>query len=77
MEPQKFTGWVARNSKEYQNTLYLFSGDTPPSRMMTYWLGCFAWDSMEMPNELFPNLKWEDEPLKVQITLDRIIDKED
>ena len=67
-KPQKVKGWVARCSEDYYNDLYLFIYN-PPTRMATYWFGGFAWDSMKLPKEMFPDLKWEDEPVPVEITL--------
>ena len=38
--------------------------------------GLTVWDdieqSIEIPQEMFPNLKWEDEPIKVELTIKRI-----
>jgi hypothetical protein len=70
-EPQKVRGWVARCSEEYNNDLYLFMdyNSEHPHRMATYWLPAFAWDSMKLPKDMFPDLKWEDEPVLVEITL--------
>lgn len=65
----KFIGWVARNSKEYNNELILIPGEEPPVRMASYWLAGFTWSYTVIPNEAYPDLKWEDEPIKVEINL--------
>ena len=68
----KFIGWIARNSKEYYNQLLLIPGEEPPSRMTTYWLAGFTWGYTVIPNEAYPELKWEDEPIKVEFTIKEI-----
>ena len=65
MEEYKLIGWVARNSREYYNDLILFIGENPPHRMMTYWSGCGNVGYIVLTRELFPELRWEDEPMKV------------
>lgn len=58
-------GYVARDES---NDLWLY--EKYPVRMGNYWLN----DNfiMSIPNELFPNLKWEDEPIKVELTIKAI-----
>lgn len=66
-------GWIARNSKEFNNQLIFVPGDEPPCRMAKYWLAGFAWGYTVIPDDTYPDLKWEDEPQKVKL----IIIKED
>lgn len=72
MSENKFIGWVARNSEAYYNELILVPGEEPPSRMATYWLAGFTWGYTVIPNEAYPELKWEDEPVKVEIILKKV-----
>lgn len=67
MPKHTFIGWVARNSKEYGNGLVFVPGDEPPTRMATYWFAGFTWGYTVIPDEAFPELKWEDEPKKVRV----------
>lgn len=63
----KHIGWVARDS-EYNPYLglglVLFKGK--PTRTDDCWTGVI--DS-QLPWESFPNLKWEDEPVEVEVEL--------
>lgn len=65
----KLTGWVARDS-EYDPYfglgLVLFK--EKPERTCDYWSGEIA---SQLPWELFPDLKLEDEPMEVEITIRR------
>jgi len=73
--------WVARNKDgslsiaEEEVSLVRFSKDEDPNALIEN--GCYWWDDMSMhdvliwnPNkDYFPELKWEDEPMKVYINL--------
>lgn len=58
-------GYVARDES---NDLWLY--EEYPVRMGNYWLN----DNfiMSIPNKMFPNLKWEDEPIKAELTIKAI-----
>lgn len=69
---EKIKGWVARDK---DGQLCVFYGD-PPHRG-----GCERWrhpehcplgDWMNIPEEMFPELKWKDEPVEVELTIKRI-----
>lgn len=55
--------WVARD----ENTkLWLFINKPIRSKnILGYW-GCIG-ECMELDSELFPDLKWEDEPIEVRL----------
>ena len=63
----KLKGWVARDSKYnsyFGLGLVLFKGK--PRRSGECWSGAIA---AQLPWESFPDLKWEDEPLEVEIII--------
>ena len=63
----KFTGWVARDREfdsYYGTGLILYS--KKPRRSDNCWNGDIV---AQLPWELFPDLKWEDEPMEVEITI--------
>ena len=62
----KIKGWVARNKED--NALIFVPGDEPPTRMSTYWFTGFAWGYTNI-DDVFPDLKWEDEPLECEMTI--------
>ena len=62
--------FVARERKSVSPSLKLYT--KKPVRDYKYYprgLWVSDGDSIPLPPELFPNLKWEDEPLEVDITL--------
>ena len=63
----KLKGWVARD-KEYNSYfglgLVLFNGK--PRRSCNCWSGTIA---AQLPWEIFPDIKWEDEPMEVEIII--------
>ena len=63
----KLTGWVARDS-EYNpySGLGLVLFNEKPRKYYDCWRGAIA---SQLPWNLFPDLKWEDEPVKVEITI--------
>ena len=67
MAEHKTIGWVARNSKSEGGRLIFVPGEEPPTRMATYWFAGFTWGYTVIPDEAFPELKWEDEPKKVRV----------
>lgn len=75
---EQIEGWVARDG---DNNGFLTCFNTIPIRMpkrflrkqRKVWLcskECTSW--VGVPRNLFPNLKWEDEPIKVKITYETI-----
>lgn len=60
-------GYVARDQ---DNILYFY--DSKPKRDVNF--GCWISHNGEshLKNISFPNLKWEDEPIKVELTIKRI-----
>ena len=63
MMKEAVEGWVARD-KNGRITLY----EDKPYRDGDKWRGC-SWKSSLIYDRFFPNLKWEDEPIKVKVTL--------
>ena len=64
-------GWVARDE---DNTLTLFYGSNKPSKEDgdDYWSAVFGNTLEYLPQEMFPDIKWEDaEPTKVEIIIKR------
>jgi len=55
------TFYVARD--DLDNKLNLFN--TMPTRALTYWAANMQ--KFYLPKEMFPDLKWEDEPLAVDL----------
>ncbi len=66
MDETSFFGWVAREDWfSRKNRLYLFKNK--PNRD-----GNFGWEGdviKILDSDAFPNLKWKDEPIKVEITV--------
>jgi hypothetical protein len=56
--------WVARDEND---RLYLYIG-SKPERTEHYW-GCRESEDryLELPYNMFPKLRWEDEPLEVEL----------
>ena len=67
----KITGYVARDADDS-----LFCYKRKPIRIHDYWKGHDYWGYVhfiaKLDNVLFPDLKWEDEPLKVEITIKEV-----
>lgn len=63
----KLTGWVARD-KEFDSYLGLglIFFDEKPRRSFDTWSGEIV---SQLPWRLFPDLKWEDEPVEVEVTI--------
>jgi len=60
--------WVARDKEDNVLALYIYK----PIRKETYWTHDERLDIsrgrwMYLPKDMFPDLKWEDEPLEVNI----------
>lgn len=63
-EPEipKIKGWVARDKDEA-----LFFGKNEPERLVTVWCGFDEF--IALPSDMFPDLKWEDEPRKCELNI--------
>ena len=61
-------GWIAKNKEP--NEVIFCPGEDIPSRMTTYWFCGFTWSYCSLPNESFPELKFEDDPIKVEVTFE-------
>lgn len=63
-----FSGWLARDSREDPVFgLGLFLHHTKPIRDIDSWSGLTI--MMPLPWDSFPGLKWEDEPIEVEIII--------
>lgn len=74
-EPSQFQariiGWVARDSERASNSLHFHRNEVVRGKF--YWenkspdrpIG----ESLLLPNDLFPSLTWQDEPIEVEITI--------
>lgn len=61
-------GWVARDSREDPVFgLGLILHSRKPTREGDAWSNNTIW--MHLPWEMFPELKWEDEPMEVEIKI--------
>lgn len=67
---EKMRGWIARDKDGR-----LFMGYEKPERLADeytgMWVG-YGKDFMELPEEMFPCLKWEDEPIEVELIIRKI-----
>lgn len=70
-EDTVISGWVARDE---DGSLTLFYGSDKPSKKDNddYWSAVFGNTLEYLPQEMFPDIKWEDaEPTKVEIIIKR------
>lgn len=65
----KIKGWVARDKRGTLNFFRAHPRRITDSRGEEYWIGHVR---MKQPNEFFPDLKWEDEPIEVELTISRV-----
>ena len=63
----KIKGWVARD-KDGQLGVY----DIPPVRGNICWYPQVRFENWVLPENAFPNLKWEDEPIEVELEIHRV-----
>ena len=68
--PKKIKGWVARD-KDGSITLY----EDKPFRDGEIWKGC-SWKSSGIYDLFFPDLKWEDEPVEVELSIIKTTNKD-
>ena len=64
-------GYVARDE---DGQLCIFYGDRPHRGGCNRWWHpehCAIGDWMNIPEEMFPELKWEDEPIEVELIIKR------
>lgn len=59
----KLTGWVARDKN---GEIYVYGDYPEKDSERPIWIGS---NSINLYQESFPNLKWEDEPMEVEITI--------
>ena len=76
---QKIKGWVARCKWPCPEELYFYRGEEKPIRCGSqvedvkedfYW--DFQHEVAPLDPALFPDLKWEDEPIEVELTIHRV-----
>ena len=79
MAEYKIKGWAARDKWSGESNLYI--GYKKPKRILDtdpgFGMWCDFGEFMELPKDMFPNLKWEDEPIKVEITIKECKDEND
>lgn len=72
MEEYKIKGWIARD-KHTQNAarsdLYLFSQRPEWSESQSSWLALSAFFLFPIPSKWFPEMKYTDEPVEVELTI--------
>ena len=72
MEDRKIKGWVAREGKikgykhVYSDAVGFFHRKPERNEEDQEWDGILG---MYIPESFFPDLKWEDEPIEVEITI--------
>ena len=68
------TGWIARDQCR-GDVSNLYVGTNKPKRVAGQYDGFGVWvdfhEYMALPEELFHEVKWESEPLEVEITIKR------
>ena len=67
-------GWIARDQNK-GNDSDLYVGMFKPQRQKSslgFGMWCEYGDYIQLPCEMFPEIKWEDEPRKVKITIEMI-----
>jgi len=66
---ERLTGWVARDKEDggFAGELNLFHDRPWRSSLWDVWNG--NEDPLMLPYNSFPDLTWEDEPVKVEITI--------
>ncbi len=70
MNEEIIKGWVARDRIEGEiSDLYI--GQNKPRRIGEEPFGMWVdfGEFMALPHEIFPDLKWEDEPIEVEIVI--------
>lgn len=75
----KIHGWVARCKWPCPRELYFYHGEEKPIRCGSQVEdagGDFYWDFLHdispLPPTMFPDLKWEDEPIEVELLIRKI-----
>lgn len=68
MEYSKTKGWVARDHDGNLRLFFLCKPQRIDEKRYKYWFGGSN-ASKGLPSSDFPNLKWEDEPLEVELTI--------
>lgn len=66
----KIKGWVARD--EFVSMCRFHIGKKPErfeEDGLRYWVGGSCWN---LPRDVYPDLKWEDEPIEVELEIHRV-----
>ena len=73
MENTKIKGWVAVDSDTMGNRRVSFFPQKPVRDLLTeykYWTATRPnYESIRLNSDAFPDIKWEDEPIEVEITI--------
>ena len=64
-------GWVARDNKGDSDSLSIYR-DIKPNRLNEEGLWENMSDFMTIPKDMFPEIKWEDEPVKIEMIIKKI-----
>ena len=69
--------WIARDKMEFESNLFLFFGEKPYKYELTddVWISTNG-DFVPLDKELYPEIKWNTEPVEVEVTI-TIKDKKD
>ena len=70
MTKEEMEGWIARD--KFQDTLVLFSDKPYRSGSSLGLWKCSFGSFFTLSKEMFPDVKWEDEPIEVELTIHRV-----
>lgn len=67
-------GWVARDNsgRVYGNLHFWFHKPTMPATTKSEWMTDRVNDSFTLPDNMFPELTWESEPVEVELIIKRV-----
>ena len=69
----KIKGWVARDKDgENPSELAIFTGLSPNRLQRAGWWENRGDSWMAIPDDMFPDIKWEDDPVEVELIIKRI-----
>lgn len=73
-EEYKIKGWVARDQDEGVNGSNLYFGYKEPSiiGVLPFVTWGYFGDCISIPKEMFPELTYEDKPIKVELTIKKL-----
>ena len=66
-QEEKIKGWIARDS--YPEKLHFF--ERKPRKDGLCWN--YGYRRIELPTELFPEIKWSSEPIEVELIIKNVI----